>query len=89
MEDFTQLKRHPPEGAVMWGEYLTYATALGVADKVLDKLHENGMITETQYSNYHGIYIAGASFNASYASSTGGGGGGMGGGGGGGGGGGR
>ncbi len=34
LEDFSELKRHPPESIVVWERYLAYALSLGVADTV-------------------------------------------------------
>lgn len=34
LKDFSLIKEHPPESVAIWNEYLVYATALGVADKV-------------------------------------------------------
>lgn len=36
----SRIKEHPPSSAVIWGEILTYATALGLADKVKRHLSE-------------------------------------------------
>lgn len=90
--NFTWLKEHPPEGQIIWGEYLTYATALGVAEKVLNKVEEYKLMDAKQRDYYAGVYLGGATFGKSFSQSTGkggSGGGGMGGGAGGGGGGGR
>lgn len=82
------IKIHPPKGVVVWGEYLVYATALGVGKKVLKVMKDLRIINQESYDSYSRIYVAGA-FGA-YAGARGGGagggfgGGGMGGGGGGG-----
>lgn len=34
LTDFSIISEHPPESIVLWEDYLIYATALGVADKV-------------------------------------------------------
>ena len=41
LSDNSLMKEHPPESIVIWNQYLVYATALGVADKVYEsmKLH--------------------------------------------------
>lgn len=47
---------------VMWGEYLIYATALGVSKKVLKELRANGLINDEQYKFYTGIGAASTTF---------------------------
>lgn len=34
LTDFSTLSQHPPESIILWEDYLIYATALGIADKV-------------------------------------------------------
>ncbi|MDI3524487.1 DUF2207 domain-containing protein [Kosmotoga sp.] len=34
LEDYSLLSEHPPESITLWEEYLVYAAALGIADKV-------------------------------------------------------
>lgn len=34
--DYSLMKEHPPESVKLWDEYLTYAIALGVADKTIN-----------------------------------------------------
>ena len=34
IKDFSLIKEYPPESVAVWNQYLVYATALGVADKV-------------------------------------------------------
>jgi uncharacterized membrane protein len=46
------MKLHGHKGTIVWGEFLVYATALGVADKVLKEMKNQKIITETQYNNY-------------------------------------
>lgn len=41
----SRLKEYPPASAVMWGEILVYATALGMADKVKRHLSELDALT--------------------------------------------
>ena len=55
LEDYSLIKEHPPESIAIWNEYLVYATALGVADKVYKamKMHVYGGLNDTSYtSNY-------------------------------------
>lgn len=35
LKDFSLIKEHPPESVKIWNKYLVYATALGIADKVI------------------------------------------------------
>lgn len=36
LSDNSLMKEHPPESIVIWNQYLVYATALGIADKVYE-----------------------------------------------------
>ena len=50
------MKEHPPESIVIWNQYLVYATALGVADKVYEsmKLHVGeGNIDDDYLDSYY------------------------------------
>jgi len=38
--DFSLLSEHPPESVILWEDYLVYATALGIADKVEKNLRK-------------------------------------------------
>lgn len=58
---------------VMWNEYLVYATALGVPDKVIKELQANNLINDRQVSMYNGVILASS---ASFSSASGGAGGG-------------
>ncbi len=58
---------------VMWNEYLIYATALGVPNKVIKELQANNLIDERQVNMYNGVILASS---ASFSSSSGGAGGG-------------
>lgn len=49
------MEMHGHKGTVIWGEFLVYATALGVADKVLKEMKDQRIITENQYATYHVI----------------------------------
>lgn len=46
------IKLHGHQGTILWGEFLVYATAFGVAKKVLKEMKVRGIITEIQYNNY-------------------------------------
>lgn len=48
----SSLKLHGHKGTIIWGEFLVYATALGVAKKVLEEMKRLKIITEEQYNAY-------------------------------------
>ena len=87
------MKESDTKAVVLWEQYLVYASALGVAKKVLNRLKQMRIIDQKQYNSYIGIGSVSHSFTSAMVPSGGtgggGGGGGMGGGVGGGGGGGR
>lgn len=67
---------------VIWNEYLVYATALGVSDRVIKELRAYNIISEKQMNLYNGLIISTSSgFSGVSATSAGGGFGGAGGGG--------
>jgi len=76
---------------VIWNEYLIYATALGVPDKVIKELKANNIIDDRQMNIYNGVIIGsssvfssgstGAGFSGGFGGAGGGGSGGGGGGG--------
>jgi uncharacterized membrane protein len=49
------MELHGHRGTIIWGEFLVYATALGVADRVLREMKDQKIITENQYATYHVI----------------------------------
>ena len=53
LEDYSLIKEHPPESIAIWNEYLVYATALGVADKVYKamKMHVYGGLNDPSYTS--------------------------------------
>lgn len=56
LSDNSLMKEHPPESIVIWNQYLVYATALGVADKVYEsmKLHVGeGNIDDDYLDSYY------------------------------------
>jgi len=61
----SSLKLHGHKGVVMWEQYLVYASALGVAKKVLKELKAERLITEEQYHLYMGTHTMAHSFAAS------------------------
>ncbi|ODS40858.1 MAG: hypothetical protein A7315_07380 [Candidatus Altiarchaeales archaeon WOR_SM1_79] len=38
LTDFSQMERYPPASVVLWGHFIVYATALGIADKVIKNM---------------------------------------------------
>lgn len=55
MEDFSLIKDKTVPELVLWEKYLVYATAFGIADKVLKQLKVvYPQITDTEYLNTHG-----------------------------------
>ncbi|MBR5504466.1 MAG: DUF2207 domain-containing protein, partial [Methanobrevibacter sp.] len=55
------LKDYPPESVVVWEEYLVYATALGVADKVYEYLEMEKIIDSYLFkrSVFYSLYLCG------------------------------
>ncbi len=52
LKESPSMKMHGHKGTVLWGEFLVYATALGVAKKVLEEMKKQKIITEQQYNTY-------------------------------------
>lgn len=52
LQDYSLIKEHPPESIAIWNEYLVYATALGVADKVYKamKMEVYGGLNDMSYT---------------------------------------
>ncbi len=46
------MKMHGHKGTIIWGEFLVYATAFGIAKKVLNEMKKQKIITEKQYNAY-------------------------------------
>lgn len=63
LKDNSLMKEHPPESIVIWNQYLVYATALGVADKVYDamKLQINEGYLDDEYLDSYYYYGTGYS----------------------------
>jgi len=57
LEDYSLLKEYPPESIVIWEEYLVYATALGIADKVLKSLKKIVPENILEESGHRYIYV--------------------------------
>jgi len=69
MTDMTLLKEYPPKSIIIWDQYLVYAAAFGVADKVINEMKiivpEFSMSSSSLYPAYH-IYAISA-INSSYS----------------------
>lgn len=60
------LKLHGHKGVIVWGEYLTYAAALGVSARVIRELKNEGLISQEQYSAYTNVgYFASSAISSS------------------------
>lgn len=57
LEDYSLLKEYPPESIIIWEEYLVYATALGIADKVLKSLKKIVPEDIIQQSGHSYMYV--------------------------------
>ena len=55
LENSDSMKLHGHKGTIIWGRFLVYATALGVAKKVLKELKNENLITKEQYGAYNTI----------------------------------
>lgn len=61
------LKIHKSQGVIIWGDYLIYAAAFGIAEKVIKELEARGLITKQQAA----AYVATTHASTSFASATG------------------
>ncbi|MCD6403318.1 MAG: DUF2207 domain-containing protein [Candidatus Aenigmarchaeota archaeon] len=62
LTDVSLIKKYPPDSLVIWEEYLVYATALGIADEVVEILRdlipdvtERSMFVDFYYTSYRGF----------------------------------
>ena len=68
LSDYSLLAEHPPQSVVVWEKYLVYATALGIARKVmknLEKLVPREVFERESphpYFYHPGIYLMGGNF---------------------------
>lgn len=62
---YSSLKLHSHKGIVVWQQHLVYASALGVAKRVLKELRKEHLINEKQYNIYMGTYNTTISFATS------------------------
>ena len=60
LSDFSLLSERPPESVIVWEKYLIYATALGVAEKVIKTL-QNSVPREVWEAESHHSYFYGPS----------------------------
>jgi len=89
--DFSLLREHPPTSIVIWEHYLVYATALGVAERVIENMkllapkefEKTSLSTNFFITGFHSAYSSSAPRSSGSGGSVGGVGGGFGGGGGG------
>lgn len=66
--DFSQIKRYPPESVIVWEHFIVYATALGIADKVVSNMQ---LMLPKEEAERIGIYAhpaISASFNHAFNS---------------------
>ncbi len=69
--DFSLIKDHPPESVAIWNKYLVYATALGVADKVLKSMEISIPEEQIKQSNIYLFHYYGGYTTLSSCLSTG------------------
>jgi len=53
LKDFSQMERYPPKSIVLWEHFIVYATALGIADKVIKNMQ---LIIQKEEVESLGIY---------------------------------
>jgi len=58
------MKIYGHKGVIIWGKFLVYATALGVADKVLKEMRDQKLISEQEYQKQ--IIISSPTYFASH-----------------------
>ncbi|RMF90414.1 MAG: DUF2207 domain-containing protein [Methanobacteriota archaeon] len=82
LTDFSALKEHPPESVRLWDQYMVYAVALGVAEKVIENMSRIVPGEEIRSSGFYAIqnqpaFFTGlrSAYNASNPASSAGGGG--------------
>lgn len=56
LSDFSLLSEYPPESVVVWEKYLIYATALGVAEKVISTLQNTVPREIWEAQSQHGYF---------------------------------
>lgn len=61
----SRIKEYPPSSAVIWGDILKYATALGVADKVKSHLSELDVVTKHQIEVMDNVAISSMAYYTS------------------------
>lgn len=74
LKDSPAMKESSSKAVILWEKYLVYATALGVSEKILKELKQEGLIDDRKYNYYSGVYITSSSFATSSTGSSGGGG---------------
>lgn len=71
LQDFSLIKDHPPESVAIWNKYLVYATALGVADKVIKSMEISLPEEQLNQSNIYLFHYYGGYTTLSSCLSTG------------------
>ena len=56
------MKDSESEAVVLWGKYLVYATALGVSGKIIRKLRQLNVISNTDYIIFNSITVSSSTF---------------------------
>ncbi|MFH1221689.1 MAG: DUF2207 domain-containing protein [Candidatus Micrarchaeota archaeon] len=69
LSDFTALEEHPPASVKLWDHYMTYAVALGVADKTIQAMKKIAPTWVEQTRSSH-IYAGGFAYMAFASSMT-------------------
>jgi len=59
------IKNNPYKGVVIWDKFLVYGTALGVSEKVIRELKNQGILTDRYYGIYMGVYYSSPGFMTS------------------------
>lgn len=52
------IKEYPKDAVIIWGHFLVYASALGIADKVLSQLKDAKIISSQEYNSYSTVYTS-------------------------------
>ncbi|MEM3364250.1 MAG: DUF2207 domain-containing protein [Candidatus Micrarchaeia archaeon] len=76
LSDFSALEEHPPSSVKIWDHYMTYAIALGVAEKTIEAMKKiSPLVVQHSRGNYvyanYGLYTSfSTSMTPSYKSSS-------------------
>lgn len=61
IQDFSLIKEYPPESVIVWNQFLVYATALGVADKVEKSMKMSLPKEDLDQNNLYNFHYYGGS----------------------------